>query len=188
MVHLENCFCDKLNLIKLGTKVSFIMFRKEVNLPSNTAHVALKSLENSQNFERGHHGFSLEPNFINQYEYHPLFLFPAEDAVELTPKLLMEIDKPINLIIPDGTWRQAKKIHRREPLLESVQQVKITPSTKSIYPLRRQKFEEGLCTYEAMAQALKIIEGEETYRQVMINFEIFLNAHLTNRMIFEKEL
>lgn len=186
MVHLENCFCEKLNKLTLKTRVSLIIFRKEIKLPSNTAHVALKSLENSQFFERGHKDQHLSEEFISNKDFAPLYLYPSDDSIELTTDLLKDFKRPINLIIPDGTWRQAKKIQRREPLLNDIQAVRISPSHKSIYPLRRQKFDEGLCTYEAMAEALKIIEGEDAYQKVMNNFHIFLDAHLRNRMIFDK--
>lgn len=186
MVHLENCFCHDIKQLNLKTKVSFVIFKKEIFLPSNTAHLAVKSLQNAQIHERGHKGLSLDKSFIDEGSYEPLFLYPAEDATELEDHFIKNLSKPINLIIPDGTWRQAKKIHRREPLLNNIKQVKITPQNKSIYPLRRQKFKEGLCTFEAMSEALRVIEGLECYESLMKNFRIFLDAHLKNRAIYEK--
>lgn len=184
MVHLDNCFCEKISEISLATRVSFIIFRKEMLLPSNTAHVALKSLVNSQFFERGHINQDLPEDFVCHQNYTPLYLFPSDDADELSSDLIRSLKKPVHLIIPDGTWRQAKKVHRREPRLKNISQIKISPSHKSIYPLRRQKFTGGLCTYEAMAEALKVIEGEDIYQKVMENFQVFLKAHLANRTIF----
>jgi DTW domain-containing protein YfiP len=187
MVHQLNCFCNKIEKLDLKTKVSILLFKKEVFLPSNTAHLTIKSLSNSQDYQRGHLGQVLPVEFIAEDEYQPLYLFPTEDAQELTPELLESFDKPINLIVPDGTWRQAKKVHRREPLLTDVPRVKITPDQKSIYPLRRQKFEFGLCTHEAISYALGILEGTETKSKLMNNLKIFIDAHLVNRPIFEKE-
>lgn len=187
MVHKENCFCDKVKKINLKTKVSLVLFRKEVFLPSNTAHLTLKSLTNSEEFQRGFKDQLLQSSFIDSEHYQPLYLYPSEESQELTPKLLAKFDRPINLIVPDGTWRQAKKVHRREPLLANVPQVKITPNIKSTYPLRRQKFEFGLCTHEAISFALKIIEGENAYKALMDNFNIFIQAHLKNRVIYDKK-
>jgi len=187
MVHHLNCFCNKIEKLNLTTKVSILLFKKEVFLPSNTAHLTIKSLSNSQDYQRGHLGQVLPENFIAENQYQPLYLFPTEDAQELTPELLKSFDKPINLIVPDGTWRQAKKVHRREPLLTSIPRVKITPNQKSIYPLRRQKYEFGLCTHEAISYALEILEGPITKSKMMNNLKIFIEAHLINRPIFEKE-
>ncbi len=187
MVHQLNCFCDDIKRLDLKTKVSLLIFRKEIFLPSNTAHLTIKSLSNSEEFERGHLGQDLQASFVDKENYQPLYLFPTEEAVELTPEYLKQFDKPINLIVPDGTWRQAKKVHRREPLLKDIPHVKITPKQKSIYPLRRQKYEFGLCTHEAISYALEVLEGKETKDIMFHNLERLIEAHLKNRPIFEKQ-
>ncbi|MDP7319672.1 MAG: tRNA-uridine aminocarboxypropyltransferase [Bacteriovoracaceae bacterium] len=184
MVHQLNCFCEKISTVPTKTKLSLIIFKKEIFLPSNTAHLSLKSLSNSQAFERGHRDKSLGPNFIDSDNYHPLFLYPDESAIELDSNFIAQLKKPVNLIVPDGTWRQAKKIKRREPLLENVQSVKITPSQKSIYPLRRQKFEYGLCTHEAISYAFEILESQGISQMLLHNLEIFIEAHLKHRVIY----
>lgn len=143
------------------------------------------SLSNSFKFERGHKHEYLTEDFIAEDQYQPLYLYPSEEAAELKAEYLESFDKPINLIVPDGTWRQAKKIHLREPLIEGIPHVKITPSQQSLYTLRRQKYEFGLCTFEAIAEAFKILEDEEIYRKLMDNFKIFLAAHHKNRQIFK---
>jgi len=186
MVHKDNCFCEKIDKINLKTKVSILVFCKEVFLPSNTAHLSIKSLENSEEFQRGRLGKELLPSFVDSEHYQPLYLFPTENAVELTPEYLKQFKKPINLIVPDGTWRQAKKVHRREPLLKDIPHVKITPCQKSIYPLRRQKYEFGLCTHEAVAYALEILEGPKVKEFMMKNLKILIDAHLAYRVIYEK--
>ena len=186
-VHQDNCFCSKIISLELETRVSLLVFKKEIFLPSNTANLTLMSLMNSNQFERGHEGVQLSEEFVKEDQYQPLYLFPTDDAEELTADYLSNFNKPINLIVPDGTWRQAKKVHRREPLLKNVPRVKITPNKRSIYPLRRQKYEYGLCTHEAIAYALKTISGEEAFNQLMGNLKIFIAAHLKNRPIFEKE-
>ncbi len=186
-VHKEDCFCKKISSLSLATKVSIIIYKKEMTLPSNTAHLALKSLSNTQYFERGHKDTQIEESFIDHESYQPLFLYPSDDAKELTPKFLESFNKPINLIVPDGTWRQAKKVYRREKLLDSIPQVKLSLSEKTKYLLRRQKSEFGLCTFEAIAYALRVIEGKAVSDDLMKNFDIFQVAHLVTRDIFAKE-
>lgn len=187
MVHFENCYCKKVEALNLKTKISFIMFKKERFLPSSTANLALNTLKNSKVFHRGLLGQTLPNDFLEDSTYHPLYLYPAPDAIELTPKMLGEIEKPINLVIPDGTWRQAKKIQSREPILERVQAFILPKTPMSIYPLRRQKFAHGLSTFEAMAYALGLIEGSEVQDKLMQNFKIMIDAHLITRVIQDKE-
>jgi DTW domain-containing protein YfiP len=172
--------------IELKTKVSLILNKKERFLTSNTAFLTENSLSNSKIFIRGLEDTPLPDNHINPPGHQPLYLFPSDDAKVLTPELIESFDLPINLIVPDGTWRQAKKMHTREPLLRGIPRVKIEHSEKSIYPLRRQVFEYGLCTHEAIAFALGEIEGPETKKKLMEYLEIMINAHTTYRTIFEK--
>ena len=187
MVHTDNCYCDKVERLKLITKVSFVMFKKERFLPSNTANLALNTLENSKVFHRGIQDQFLPKDFLEESEYSPLLLYPGPEAQVLAPEVLKKFKLPINLIIPDGTWRQAKKTQAREPYLRGVPTVILPPTPKSIYPLRRQKFDHGLATFEAMAYALGIIEGHETQEILMENFKVMIEAHLVNRVILEKE-
>ena len=187
MVHFENCYCAKIEHLNINTKLSVILFKKEKFLPSNTAQLSINSLQNSEMFFRGFKDQVLQESFIDEKNYQPLYLFPSEDATELTATEIANFDKPINLIVPDGTWRQAKKIHLREPLLKDIPRVKLNIGTRSIYPLRRQKYEYGLCTHEAIAHAMGIIESEEIKNKLIKNLEIMIEAHLKNRPIFEKE-
>ena len=185
LVHEDNCFCETVTRTKIQNKLSIILFKKERWLPSNTANLALMSIEPSEKFERGHKDMTLSEDFVRPEGYHPLYLFPSDDAQELTTDFIENISKPINLIVPDGTWRQAKKIHKREEYLADIQHVKISPKQPSRYTLRRQKYEFGLSTFEAIAEALRVLEGEECYELMQKNFTLFLDAHHKNRSIFE---
>jgi len=187
MVHKDNCFCGLLESVDLKTKTSIIIYKKEIFLPSNTAHLALKTLSNSQSFERGHRDQLLHKEFLDEENYQPLFLYPSDDAVELDSTLISKFTKPINLIVPDGTWRQAQKVHQREPLLTHIPKIKLTLNEKTKYTLRRQKLENGLCTFEAISYALRVIEGESICESLLGQFDIFQNAHLKNRDIFSKQ-
>ncbi len=185
LVHEDNCFCQTISKIATKNRLSVILYKKEKWLPSNTANLSLMSLENSNKFERGHKDEFMPKDFIANEEYQPLYLYPSDEAKELTPNFMQQFDKPVNLIVPDGTWRQAKKIHLREPLLEGIPHVKINPCSPSRYTLRRQKYEYGLCTFEAIAQAFDVLEGRECYEALDRNFSVFLEAHHKNRQIFE---
>lgn len=186
LVHTNNCYCEKIIPTELLSKVSIILFKKEKFLPSNTAIVTSKSLTNTETFIRGNKDSFMNDSFVDSENYHPLYLYPTDDSIELTQDFVSTIKKPINLIVPDGTWRQTKKIHKREPLLRDITKVRVTSKNKSIYPLRRQKFDYGLCTHEAIAHALKIIENEVIYEKMIENLNTMIKAHLINRQIHNK--
>jgi len=156
-VNLRWCYCDKVTDIKSMSHTSIIMHHRERFLTSNTAHLTRRLLKNSDITLHGHLEKPFEFKFLENY--HPLFLFPHEEAHELNSEFIKSIDKPIQLIVPDGSWRQAKKFHRRIPILKDVVCVKLPIGAKSEYSLRNQSNDAGLCTIEAIARALGIIES-----------------------------
>jgi DTW domain-containing protein YfiP len=90
----------------------------------------------------------------------PLLLYPSEDALELTPEFVRSFSKPFTLIVPDGSWKQARKVARREGFLRDVPHIKIRPRSPSRYRLRQEPNEQSLCTFEAIMMALGVLEGE----------------------------
>lgn len=158
------------------------MHKKEKFLTSNTAMLANNCLSNSELFLRGYEGKEIGTSFLDEDRYEPLFLFPDEDAIELTSDYIQSFDKPINLIIPDGTWRQAKKIHAREKTVTHIQKVKLTTTPKTIYPLRKQKFEYGLCTLEAIAYSLGILENKKAQEFLLGHLRYMINIHTRYRV------
>jgi DTW domain-containing protein YfiP len=59
-----------------------------------------------------------------------------------------------NYIIIDGTWQEAQKIYNRSPYLRDLPAVKIATSKPSVYNLRRNQRDGGLCTAECAIEIL----------------------------------
>jgi DTW domain-containing protein YfiP len=85
------------------------------------------------------------------------------------------------LIVPDGTWRQARKIHSRHPELKNVLRVKISTPNDSTYQLRAQSRSEGMATLQAIASALGVIEGDQVAAQLMRLYRARLDRTLSAR-------
>ncbi len=173
------CLCAELKPIPTKTRSIFIVHAYEIRKSTNTGRLAHLVMPNSDLCVRGRLGetinFSdyIDPNRAN------LVLFPDETACELSPEYVASLEKPITLFIPDGNWRQASRIPKREPELKNLQRVKIPLGKPSEYRLRREpKLGFGLATMEAAARALGIIEGPEVEEQLM---------HIFRRMV-EKTL
>ena len=90
-----------------------------------------------------------------------LLLFPSEDAVELTPAWLALQPRPVTLVVPDGSWNQAKKVPFRESGLAGIPKVKLAVGAPSCYRLRYSPHVQNFSTLEAIARALGVIEGHE---------------------------
>lgn len=161
LINKALCFCHLIPTIDTQTKVSLVVHIKEKVLSSNTAHLTHQCLTNSEFFYRGLKDQPFDSTFKLDPAYSPLYLYPTEEAYELTAEFLQQFDKPIQLVVPDGSWRQAKKFHKRVPLFKNIPHVKLPTIPDSIYELRKQKFKNSVCTLEAIAYALGIIENME---------------------------
>lgn len=176
------CFCNEIKTFECNTKLTVIIHRKEMFLPSNTANLLKRNFPNNVTMiTRGAPLDEISEQLSLDPCYHPLFLYPDEQAQELNEDFLNNISKPIQLIIPDGTWRQAKKMKRREPMLDGVTSIKLSGDFKSIYSLRKQKYENGLSTYEATAKALGIIESKELELKMIEQFKIMNDRFFQTR-------
>jgi DTW domain-containing protein YfiP len=114
-------------------------------------------------------------------------LYPTEDALELTPQTVLDLPEPLVLVVPDGSWGQAKKVATREPSLKGVLRVKIPVGLPSQYRLRFSPHEQNLCTFEAIARALGAIEGVEVQQKLESIFLVMVERILWSRGVLKPE-
>lgn len=119
----------------------------------------MESLPNSRVLVRGHES---EPQdaFVWDAATRPLLLFPHEDAVPIEQLAHADDeDRPVTLIVPDGNWRQASKVRARVAGMHEIPCVSLPAGVPSIYRLRNEAHAFGLATLEAIARALRVLEG-----------------------------
>ena len=94
----------------------------------------------------------------------------------------MAAHKPLQLIVPDGNWRQAGRMFRRMVVNHQVPGVRLPSAGPSGYPLRRRsKHPESRSTFEAVIRALAILEGTEAAAPLQAVFDRFVSRHLASR-------
>lgn len=169
-LHKQRCICHIIPSLELKTSVSLVVHHKELKRSTNTGRLATHCLTNSQLIVRGETQKNeyLDLSFLIKPNYTNLLFYPSEDAFELNQNFLNQFpDSPIHLIVPDGNWRQASKVHYRHHELKNILRVKIsTPNTASLH-LRKESTPEGMATLEAIAHALGMIEGDGIKTQLM---------------------
>jgi len=161
------CICDSIPTLDLNTRVCLVVHVNELKRSSNTGRLALRALLNSEMRVRGE---TREPLYLRDlltYRYRTFLFYPSVDAVELDHELVARERTPIQLIVPDGTWRQASKVHSRHHELKDVPRVKISTPNTSKFHLRAQHRPEGMATLQAIAHALGVIEGDLVKAQLM---------------------
>jgi DTW domain-containing protein YfiP len=154
------CLCGEIVPLFLPTRVTLYMHWRERLRTTNTGWLACLALPNSEIRLRGARAPELRAAQAAPLE-NALLLFPSENAVELTPEWLARQPRPVTLVVPDGSWNQAKKVPYRESGLAGIPNVKLAAGAPSCYRLRHSPHVQNLSTLEAIARALGVIEGRE---------------------------
>lgn len=169
-LHKDRCICQSIPRIQLKTKITLIVHHKELLRTSNTGRLAIESLVNSEMIIRGESvkHQTLRLDHLISSSFHSWLFFPSDDAVELTPELVQQHENlPIQLIVPDGNWRQASKVNSRHHEFKNLLRVKISSPNTATLHLRRESTPSGMATLEAIAHALGIIENQEVKDKLM---------------------
>jgi tRNA-uridine aminocarboxypropyltransferase len=164
---LTLCMCAEVPRLDLRTKIALVIHHRELSRSSNTGLLAHQSLINSEVRIRGESREALDLSGLLSPEYRSLLFYPSADALELNRELVCRDSRPIQLIVPDGTWRQARKIHSRHPELRNIPRVKISTPNRGTFQLRAQSRPERMATLQAIACALRIIEGDLVAARLM---------------------
>lgn len=175
------CLCGAIPRLDLPTRVCLVIHHRELLRSSNTGLLALRALVNSEMRVRGEGRANLDLADLLVSQYRTLLFYPSPDALELTTELVAQSSKPIQLIVPDGTWRQASKVHYRQSELADVTRVKIAKADAATFSLRAQHRPEGMATLQAIAHGLGVIEGESVKAQLMKLYRVKLERALIGR-------
>lgn len=176
------CICGILPKIENHTKLVLIIHNREVRKPTNSGGLAARCLQNSAVYVRGAIGHLVPYDDILAAPEKKLLLFPDPDAQPLTPEFCASLTGPLNLIVPDGNWRQASVVRSKLPE-DQIQVVRLPPGEFTRYQLRREARErpEGLATLEAIARAYHALEGPHVSEPLMDIFDIFVQRTLWSR-------
>lgn len=180
-LHLELCLCSLVPSLKLKTRLNLVIHHREMKRTSNTGQLAIKALVNSKLHIRGVKEQALQLDNILKDEFETLLLYPSDDAVLLTPEYVKSITKPVQIIVPDGNWRQASKVHTRHKELSEVKRVKVARVGVDPYHLRQESTDNGMATLQAIAYAFGALEGQEVQDRLLELYERKLVRTLIGR-------
>jgi len=175
------CFCAYIPDIVLKTRVLILMHTLEQVLPTNTAKLVYKSLPNSNIIVHGRKDERLSAECLHEPGRVPLLLYPSSHATELSTEFVASLPGPVTLIVPDANWRQTQKFVRREPALAGIPHVRIPAGPPSEYHLRVQRHESGVCTLEAIARAIGIIESLDAQAKLELLLRVMVERTLWSR-------
>jgi DTW domain-containing protein len=155
-LHRALCICALIPRLETRTRLILVIHREEERKPTNTGGLAARALIDASVVVTGDRARALPDTWFAPDE-QPVLLFPAEDARPIDEVVTGE-HRPV-LVVPDGTWRQAQKMGTRIEALRGVPRVSLPAGAPTTYQLRKETKDAGLATLEAIARALRVLEG-----------------------------
>ncbi|KQT66979.1 MULTISPECIES: tRNA-uridine aminocarboxypropyltransferase [unclassified Pseudomonas] len=169
-----HCLCPLIPHLDSRTRVLLLQHPSEVSHALNTARLAALGLSNAELIVG--EVFEDLPKLLNRPGYQARLLFPAEDAQPL--QVYAPNDQPMLLVVPDGTWRKARKMLHLNPLLAALPRVTLTEGGVSRYRLRKAPGPGALSTIEAIVQALETLEAPTTFAPLLKPFEALIEGQI----------
>lgn len=171
------CYCTAVEAVETRTQVVILQHPRESEVPINTARIAALSLANSTlhvglDFARDR---QLSERLANA-DAPPVLLYPSPGAVDLMRE---PPTGPVTLVVIDGTWWQAAKLFKQNPLLQSLPRYGLSPRAESRYRIRREPAAHCLSTIEALEAALSVLENKpEGFPQLLRPFDSMVDMQL----------
>jgi len=179
-----HCLCPLIPRLDSRTRVLLLQHPSEVNHALNTARLAALGLVNAQ-WVVGEVFEGLE-TLLSPPGYQARLLFPADDAQPL--QAYVPSDEPLLLVVPDGTWRKARKLLHLNPLLAALPRVTLAKGAESRYRLRKAPGPGALSTVEAIVQALQVLEAPTSFEPLLKPFEALIEGQIAamGQEVFQK--
>ena len=131
-------------------KFTLLTHSKEIGKPSNTGRLALETLGADAEmicWDR------LNPpaKLLEEIKSGGVaLLYPGRSDEQES-----DLSSIKHIILIDATWHEARRIHQRSPYLHEIPRLVLKPEEKSIYNLRKNQKESGLCTAECIIEILR---------------------------------
>ncbi|MCY1546873.1 DTW domain protein [compost metagenome] len=142
----------------------------------NTARLAALGLNNAE--LRVGEVFEDLPALLTPPGYRACLLFPGEGALPLPQFAAQAGGQPALLVVPDGTWRKARKLLHCNPSLAALPRVTLPSGAPSRYRLRKAPAADALSTIEAIVSALEILEAPARFEALLKPFDALIEGQI----------
>ena len=158
------------------TTVLVLQHPTEHKHPLNTARLAVAGLQRAQ-LHVGEYFPWLEAKIANAGQVY--LLFPGKAAI--TPNALMQDlawPAPDLILVPDGTWRKARKILYANPVLTTLPRLSLAAGAPSAYKVRKATVPGAVATIEAIVRTLAGLEPDQDFAPVLKPFHVLVAQQL----------
>jgi DTW domain-containing protein len=147
----EICVCAVLPCVETGTEIVLIQHITERMLTSNSGRFAALSLPNSRLVAYGG-GEPFDASVLSEPGTALLYCSGPARPLAFVPR---------RLIVLDGSYRQARRMYKREAALRELPELTLPAPAVRPTRLRQPPHPDGMSTIEAIAAALSLLEGPE---------------------------
>ncbi|WP_339524423.1 tRNA-uridine aminocarboxypropyltransferase [Pseudomonas sp. EA_35y_Pfl2_R111] len=172
----ERCLCALIPCLASRTRVLILQHPSEVKHALNTARLAALGLNNAELLVG--EVFESLPALLQQPGCRACLLFPGEQAQVLKSFAEQHSELPLLLVVPDGTWRKARKLLHLNPLLAALPRVVLPEGLQSRYRLRKAPMPGALSTVEAIVTALNTVEAPACFDALLKPFEVLIEGQI----------
>lgn len=169
-----HCLCALIPHLDSLTRVLILQHPSEAGHALNTARLAALGLSNAQLVVG--EVFDDLARLLDVPGYDVRLLFPGEGATVLAEREAS--CKPILLVVPDGTWRKARKLLHLNPLLAQLPRVALNNPPPSRYRLRKAPGPDALATLEAITHALNTLEPSRCFDGLLRPFDALIDGQI----------
>ena len=170
----SHCLCALIPALSCRTRLLVLQHPSEARHALNTARLAVLGLAGARRVV----GETFTPDVWETPGYAPRLLFPGPAAEVLTPGYGQELDQPIQLIVPDGTWGHARKLLHINPELAALPRVMLPAGLTTRYRVRHADIPGALSTIEAVTHALNAIESPLNVDALLRPFEALIDGQI----------
>lgn len=172
-----HCLCGLIPRLDSRTRVLILQHPDETRHALNTARLAALGLCNAE-LRIGEQFADLAVLFDDPH-YRACLLFPGEGAESLQAQVDYVADaRPLLLVVPDATWRKARKLLYLNPHLAALPRVTLPAGLSSRYRLRKAPMPGALSTLEAIVSALDILEAPQSFTALLKPFEALIEGQI----------
>ncbi|NYT63668.1 DTW domain-containing protein [Alcaligenaceae bacterium] len=172
---VSHCLCAHITVAANRTRVLILQHPDEHKHPLNTGRLAVLGLQRAELLV-GERFTQLDT--ILSGSGLAFLLFPGESAQMPQPLADNSAGGDMLLIVPDGTWRKARKILHANPILQTLPRLSLPAGAASRYRVRKTAEPAAVSTIEAIERTLSILEPEQDFSFMLTPFEVLIDQQI----------
>ncbi|MBA1274626.1 tRNA-uridine aminocarboxypropyltransferase [Stutzerimonas azotifigens] len=172
---LAHCLCPLIPSLPSRASVLILQHPSEAGHALNTARLAALGLQRAELWVG--ECFEELAGVLDAHGTGARLLFPGEGA-----RILMEpwpqTEQTSLLVVPDGTWRKARKLLYLNPRLAELPRVALPQGLQSRYRVRKAPVEGALSTIEAIVHALSVLDAPLRFDALLQPFDALIEGQI----------